>query len=119
MVAERRGNLTCPKCGFHVDANARFCGSCGAPVTQICPVCGQHNSGGQRFCAFCGSDVSSALTGILVERALAWKDGFERLGWWTLPFGNVRILKNAHAASENSITDDTYARHCTSHQELR
>lgn len=54
---------TCESCGQPTSPNARFCGSCGAPVTSgagaPCPACQTSNPGHARFCLACGAPLSS------------------------------------------------------------
>ncbi|MDP9222697.1 MAG: zinc-ribbon domain-containing protein, partial [Actinomycetota bacterium] len=47
--------ITCPSCGLENPAGSRFCGRCGAPLSQICAVCGAANDPAMRFCNQCGS----------------------------------------------------------------
>lgn len=54
----------CDVCGKEVDANAKFCGSCGAKIVQesvennICKSCGQVNEATVKFCLNCGENLS-------------------------------------------------------------
>ncbi|MBI4333263.1 MAG: zinc ribbon domain-containing protein [Chloroflexi bacterium] len=73
--------MQCPKCGNEVPDTGRFCGSCGTALLSACPVCGHGNPQAQRFCEHCGSEVASATPGLLLDKALAWRDTFERMGW--------------------------------------
>lgn len=52
----------CPKCGFSNNAAAKFCISCGAPMTapagrKKCGKCGYMNAEDAVFCVECGSPI--------------------------------------------------------------
>ncbi len=49
------GTARCPACSEVNDAAQRFCGHCGAALTQQCAACGQENPPGFRFCGACGA----------------------------------------------------------------
>lgn len=55
----------CPQCGFNNGATARFCISCGAPLSMIpsggkkCAKCGFVNSAEAAFCVECGSPIEN------------------------------------------------------------
>ena len=49
--------VACSNCGAENDAEQRFCGSCGASLTQTCQVCGVANPPAFRFCGNCGSPL--------------------------------------------------------------
>src|SRR3954452_19840203 len=44
----------CPNCAADNPAGSRFCGNCGASLSQICASCGAANDPGLRFCTQCG-----------------------------------------------------------------
>lgn len=46
---------TCAACGATNDAEARFCDSCGKPLSAQCAACGATNDAGARFCDACGA----------------------------------------------------------------
>ena len=66
----------CPRCGNEEPADARFCGSCGAPfvpadrqpadraslaeTTLICPSCGSEEPEGSGFCGNCGAPLAGS-----------------------------------------------------------
>src|SRR6188508_585484 len=52
----------CGTCGFANDDAARFCGSCGAPLTATCSRCDAPLASGLRFCTACGEPVPSAVS---------------------------------------------------------
>jgi class 3 adenylate cyclase len=52
-------HVLCPSCGEGVDAEARFCASCGRPLAETCPSCGAVTKVGARFCASCGQRLGS------------------------------------------------------------
>jgi class 3 adenylate cyclase len=45
----------CKACGFENPERMKFCGQCGAPLTQACPKCGAENPAGFRFCGRCAA----------------------------------------------------------------
>ena len=55
-------STSCPKCGFKLPKNAKFCFECGTKIEQmnenemICPVCGKKTPKG-KFCMECGSPL--------------------------------------------------------------
>ena len=49
------GDMRCSKCGSDNPAGKKFCGDCGASLTNLCPKCGAENPPGQRFCGDCGT----------------------------------------------------------------
>lgn len=49
------GGERCAKCGAALRSGARFCASCGNPVSsQVCPACNSANDSKAKFCAKCG-----------------------------------------------------------------
>src|SRR5205809_427744 len=49
----------CPSCATDNPAGARFCGGCGAPLSQVCAACGAANDPSMRFCTQCGSALAA------------------------------------------------------------
>ena len=47
----------CASCGSENDAAARFCDSCGKPLSRTCPSCGAGNDADARFCDGCGAPL--------------------------------------------------------------
>jgi class 3 adenylate cyclase/tetratricopeptide (TPR) repeat protein len=47
--------MRCLKCGSYNPTGKRFCGDCGAPLTNHCLKCGAENPPAKRFCGDCGS----------------------------------------------------------------
>lgn len=47
----------CKKCGSAVDAGAKFCSECGAPVLEKCPICGAAVAAETKFCPQCGKKL--------------------------------------------------------------
>ena len=45
----------CPSCGATNDADARFCDSCGKPLSVQCDSCGATNDADARFCDGCAA----------------------------------------------------------------
>ncbi len=55
--------VACPKCNAANQAGAKFCASCGGPmsVPQIaCPACKAQIPGGVKFCPSCGANVQGS-----------------------------------------------------------
>jgi hypothetical protein len=75
--------MKCDKCGSESPVGARFCVVCGSQLAQACPVCREPVALGQPFCAHCGAEVKSSISGLPIDRALVWKDLFQRSGWWS------------------------------------
>jgi Double zinc ribbon/Adenylate and Guanylate cyclase catalytic domain len=51
--------MRCSKCGGDNAAGKKFCGDCGAPLTNSCPQCGVDNPPGKRFCGDCGTALAA------------------------------------------------------------
>ncbi len=51
-------SMRCSKCGVDNPADKKFCGDCGAPLTNRCPKCGAENPPGKRFCGDCGTALA-------------------------------------------------------------
>lgn len=57
--------LVCPQCGFNNGASARFCISCGAPLSMAaaggkkCAKCGHMNATEAAFCVECGTPIAN------------------------------------------------------------
>ena len=49
--------MNCPACGAENDGDAKFCRSCGTPLSQdrACPVCGAPNPADALYCQNCGT----------------------------------------------------------------
>jgi rRNA maturation endonuclease Nob1 len=52
------GSHACPACGEANDADAKFCKSCGKPLTKTCSACREVNDADATFCDSCGSRLS-------------------------------------------------------------
>jgi len=52
--------MKCPRCQHENAAGQKFCGECGARLTNLCPVCGTDFSPGQKFCGECGGRLDAA-----------------------------------------------------------
>lgn len=50
---------TCPKCNAVIDANAKFCSSCGEkiPQSKFCSNCGAKVDANAKFCSSCGNKL--------------------------------------------------------------
>ena len=46
--------MKCPSCQQENPPRLKFCGECGARLTQACPSCGAPRLPGQKFCGECG-----------------------------------------------------------------
>ncbi|HUQ44969.1 MAG TPA: adenylate/guanylate cyclase domain-containing protein [Candidatus Limnocylindria bacterium] len=53
-------SATCSSCGAANPAGQRFCGDCGAALSQTCPACGASSAPGQRFCGDCGVQLAGS-----------------------------------------------------------
>jgi len=51
--------MTCGACGTTNPERARFCMSCGAPLSAACPSCGVENPPGAKFCIECGTGLGA------------------------------------------------------------
>ena len=51
--------MRCSSCGSDNPSGKRFCGDCGAPLTNHCPKCGAENPPGKRFCGDCGTALAT------------------------------------------------------------
>jgi predicted ATPase/class 3 adenylate cyclase len=51
--------MVCSACGTENPAGSRFCGGCGAALSQACGACGAANDPGMRFCTQCGSALGA------------------------------------------------------------
>jgi class 3 adenylate cyclase/tetratricopeptide (TPR) repeat protein len=49
----------CPNCAAENPVGSRFCGNCGASLSQICASCGAANDPGMRFCTQCGTALEA------------------------------------------------------------
>ena len=50
--------MKCPRCQQENPAGQKFCGDCGARLTDSCLACGAANPPGQKFCGECGAALS-------------------------------------------------------------
>lgn len=50
--------LRCPSCNRFVPVGARFCDSCGAPLSAVCSRCGRTVRPGAKFCDSCGAPIN-------------------------------------------------------------
>ena len=57
--------VQCTKCGAENPAGKKFCGDCGAALTNLCPQCGAENPGRKKFCGECGGEIKGqGVTGL-------------------------------------------------------
>ena len=59
--------MSCRRCGRALDADARFCASCGLPVGVPCAGCGAPLEAEARFCKHCGH-AADASASVVLER---------------------------------------------------
>lgn len=74
------GRVTCSACGGDNAGDQRFCGSCGASLSQACPSCGSDNPAGFRFCGGCGSALQTTSPR---------REPSEERRWATVVFGDL------------------------------
>ncbi|WP_155636441.1 double zinc ribbon domain-containing protein, partial [Burkholderia stagnalis] len=55
--------MRCAHCGFDNPAAARFCETCGSPMSRICPRCGHASGPSAKFCSECGAPLADAPSG--------------------------------------------------------
>ena len=66
----KEGKL-CPKCGTQVEADAKFCGSCGTSLVTLCPQCGEEVAPDAQFCTACGAAMSQEAGSMRVAARIA------------------------------------------------
>jgi class 3 adenylate cyclase len=74
-------SIVCAQCGSENASSQRFCGSCGAALSQACPSCGRPNPGSFRFCGSCGAALEARTP---LERPQA-----EERRWATVLFADL------------------------------
>jgi class 3 adenylate cyclase/tetratricopeptide (TPR) repeat protein len=52
--------VNCPRCGSENTPGRKFCGECGAGLSQSCQSCGSTIEPGTKFCGECGAAVNAA-----------------------------------------------------------
>ena len=52
--------MRCPSCDFENPDGMKFCGQCGASLSDLCPSCGTENPPGFKFCGSCGAALNEA-----------------------------------------------------------
>jgi RNA polymerase subunit RPABC4/transcription elongation factor Spt4 len=93
--------IHCPKCNAVVDANAKFCPQCGAPIPRpapaaptVCPKCGAKLPVGAKFCPSCGEKITSAVLATNVDQSTAQTAvGQSDLEKYQSPDGKVMLYK--------------------------
>ena len=63
--------IVCGACGSAVESTAKFCSSCGEPLSARCPSCGEEQPASASFCAKCGSPLrieAASRTAAIDER---------------------------------------------------
>jgi class 3 adenylate cyclase len=78
-------SATCPVCREANDAAQRFCGHCGAALSNTCGACGEDNPPGFRFCGACGAACDTGATP--VPRSAEDVEGERR--WVTIMFADL------------------------------
>jgi class 3 adenylate cyclase/tetratricopeptide (TPR) repeat protein len=53
--------VNCPRCGSENTPGRKFCGECGAGLSQSCQSCGSALEAGTKFCGECGAAVNAAV----------------------------------------------------------
>jgi class 3 adenylate cyclase/tetratricopeptide (TPR) repeat protein len=61
----------CASCGTENSPGRKFCGGCGALLSQACPACGAGNEPGVRFCGECGASLEGGIAPGAVRQAPA------------------------------------------------
>jgi class 3 adenylate cyclase/tetratricopeptide (TPR) repeat protein len=59
----------CASCGTENSAGRKYCGGCGAVLSQACPACGAGNESGVRFCGECGVSLEDGIAPAAVRQA--------------------------------------------------
>src|SRR5438034_34261 len=59
----------CASCGTENSPGRKFCGGCGALLSQACPACGAANEPGVRFCGDCGASLEVGIAPAAVRQA--------------------------------------------------
>src|SRR5205085_2099866 len=54
--------MTCPRCGSENSPGRKFCGECGAGLSQTCAACGAAAEPGTKFCGECGAPLGATAT---------------------------------------------------------
>ena len=81
MVMTMLRPMVCPDCASENALAGRYCMNCGSLLMAACVVCGDESPRESRFCRTCGAERSTAVAGLLLERALSWSEQFETIGW--------------------------------------
>src|SRR5215218_9803480 len=68
-------SATCSSCGAANRPGQRFCGDCGAALSQTCVSCGASSAPGQRFCGDCGAPLAGSPAGTAPAPATAALNG--------------------------------------------
>jgi class 3 adenylate cyclase/tetratricopeptide (TPR) repeat protein len=59
----------CASCGTENSPGRKFCGGCGALLSQACPACGAGNEPGVRLCGECGTSLEGGVAPAAVRQA--------------------------------------------------
>jgi len=73
--------IRCPNCSYENPLYGQFCSKCGQPVVIQCRVCGEDNVTDAKFCRSCAVELASAPKGLFLDRTMAWREQFRRMGW--------------------------------------
>ena len=92
--------MKCPKCDFETTNPSRYCGNCGSNLVMKCSACGHENAFTLVFCENCGIKLGSVAKGLMLDRALVWREQFQRMGWWEDPVDTWKGFIFKKAAQE-------------------
>ncbi len=76
--------IRCSQCSSDNLLYGQFCSNCGTALTARCRVCSEDNLMNARFCRACGVELVNAPVGLFLDRAMAWREQFRKLGWLRL-----------------------------------
>jgi predicted ATPase/class 3 adenylate cyclase len=99
--------ITCSSCGVENPASSRFCGGCGAPLSQMCAACGAANDPAMRFCNHCGSPLGEEASGPLALTSTSTPARAEPVAERRLVCGLFADLVGFTAASEGRDAEET------------
>ena len=85
MSEHRAGQpeIHCSSCGTVASAGQRFCGHCGAALSQVCPACQAINPPANHFCGNCGAALSPAAAPVASAAAQ------DERRWVTVLFADI------------------------------
>jgi RNA polymerase subunit RPABC4/transcription elongation factor Spt4 len=109
--------IRCPKCNAVVDADAKFCPQCGAPITRpapaaptVCPKCGAKLPAGAKFCPACGEKITVPGAANNQNDETVTPAGQPVLEKYESPMGTVMLYKpQGWEVQEQNLGEGTYA----------